>query len=523
MNTRLSMTLFAALLAGAVGLAGNAIAAPKLCDDGSRPPCGGGGGGAAPPDYGDLIILYRDPSGKPITTLFTEDPEGGMCQQPIAFPDNLGCPADGFVEVEDGEVLLVPVDPSTCGIDMAYAACTNEADFGRTNLARSSDEVLASQLDDVIINLAVADCTSLDPAGRLVYSSEIGSETMTGTIDSPLQNLAVYKELMLNGTIGPDLPQGATALDTAARGFGVAMDKAGEVNIDLLVYLNETLGLTEGTTILGEPVCVPVREEVTGEMQIVEKCFLNYGPHEEFPGYSYDRATNFGALPSPAYIPGEPAVAIDGWFEFLKTDDGGLSYYVEDGPILQTVFSDGAGGFEAGFTDGNIGGFAQAADDTRAVINFMHNWPVPADGDTEVPCTPTADPTDNYDLSISEQSGLQVPKQIVAGTEGREFTVSVANGGPDFASGTLTVTAVQGAGGDVLVNGVPGPFIFVFEGLLPGVSYATTQHFTIAEPHENTTILWTATVVPVDVDPYLDNNEVTATSNVRLTTGGGGH
>jgi len=157
------------------------------------------------------------------------------------------------------------------------------------------------------------------------------------------------------------------------------------------------------------------------------------------------------------------------------------------------------------------------------VINFMHNWPVPADGDTEVPCTPTADPTDNYDLSISEQSGLQVPKQIVAGTEGREFTVSVANGGPDFASGTLTVTAVQGAGGDVLVNGVPGPFIFVFEGLLPGVSYATTQHFTIAEPHENTTILWTATVVPVDVDPYLDNNEVTATSNVRLTTGGGGH
>ena len=62
---------------------------------------------------------------------------------------------------------------------------------------------------------------------------------------------------------------------------------------------------------------------------------------------------------------------------------------------------------DARFTDGNIGGFAQASDDTRAVINFMHAWPVPVDFVTPVPCEPSGDIT--YDVSISDVSGLQVP------------------------------------------------------------------------------------------------------------------
>ena len=57
-----------------------------------RPDDGGGGGGAAP-DYGDLIILYRDDNGVPIPSPAVQvpDPEtgllvdGGLCWQPIAF------------------------------------------------------------------------------------------------------------------------------------------------------------------------------------------------------------------------------------------------------------------------------------------------------------------------------------------------------------------------------------------------------------------------------------------------------
>jgi len=289
------------------------------------------------------------------------------------------------------------------------------------------------------------------------------------------------------------------------------MDKAGEVNVDLLVYLNEIMGLTEGTTILGAPICINVLEEVAGTMQFVEKCFLNYG------GLTYDRDANFEALPSPAYIPeGDPK---EGWFEFLM-DMGGGNFAITEGSIFATVFNS-----QGGFMDGNIGGFVQAADDTRAVINYMHTFAVPADSGTEVPCTPLPDPTLQYDLSISEKSGLKVPKQVVATTEGRELVVTIGNAGPSTAAGTITVTANTDAGGDVLIDGAPGPFVFEFSNVLPGASYTTpTYMFTIAEPHFSAKITWTAVVEPAagDEDPYMGNNAVTATSNVRVS-GGGGH
>ena len=489
MKTRLMLTLIAALAAGAICLSGDALAQGKGGGKGG----GGGGGGAAPPDYGDLIILYRDYRGVPIL-------DENQCQQPIGFP------SDTCDLVCEEEPCLVPVDPVTCAIDMSYATCTAEADFGRTNLSRSSDDVLASQLEDVILNLSIADCTSLDPAGRMVHSRWEGEELVTSTIDSPLQNLAVYKQLVRTGDIGVPLPEDASPLDTAARGFGVAIDKAGMVSIDLLAYLNQILGLTEGTTYLGDPICIDVKEEVMGSIELVEKCFLNYGV------YNYMRSTNFGALPSPAYIPESDPT--EGYFEFLFPDGDG--YIVKSGSILEYAF-------DSMDTDPlvNVAAFAQAADDTRAVINYMHNWPVPGEAETAVPCDAEPNGDDIYDLSISEMSGLQVPKMMVADTEGREFVVTVTNGGPDIASGHVTVTATPAAGGDVLIDGEPGPFVFEFENLQNGMSYATTQHFTIGEPYAVTSIVWTA-VVYGEYDANPTNNSVTERTNVKLTTGGGG-
>ena len=82
---------------------------------------------------------------------------------------------------------------------------------------------------------------------------------------------------------------------------------------------------------------------------------------------------------------------------------------------MDTVF-----GVDQGFIDGNIGGFTQAADDTREVINFMHDHPLPVGSETPVPYCgdPGIPPTDIvYDVSISEESGLQVPKRMVAGAK----------------------------------------------------------------------------------------------------------
>ena len=499
MKTRLSITLLGAFLIGTFGLSGGALA--QGGGGGGGGPGGGGGGDDASPDYGDLIFLYRDEWGKPIV-------DANMCQQPIGFPEPDLCPEEGLLWNDTDEVWLVPTDPNTCAIDTAHAACTDEVNFGRTNTARSSDAVLESQLEDVIIGLAIADCTTLDPAGRMVHSRYV-DELVTHTIDSPLQNLAVYKQLMREGTIGVPLPEGALPLETAARGLGVSIDKASEVNVDLVVYLNEILGLTDlDTPTILPKTCTLVKEEVMGSIELVQKCFLDYST------YGYTRGPNFESLPSPAYIPvGNPTLGI---FESLSKIDDNL-YKVAEGPILQTVFPDGFNWYEPGFTNGNIGGFAQAADDTRAVINFMHNWPVPADGETAIPCTAIPNPTLKYDLSISDQSGLKVPRQVVASTEGREFTVSVANAGPDLASGTIVVTAVRDDGGDVLVEGFePGLFDFEFEGLLPGLSFTTGPViFTLGLPHDRTKINWTATAEPGDVDPYMDNNTVTKTSNVR--------
>lgn len=492
-------TIIIAVMAALLLFGGDLLAA-KPPDAGNGG--GGGGGGGEPPDLGDLIELYRDSDGVPYLTL-------DRCWQPLPTAD---CPVECLVFGDDGietttdEPSVVAVDPLTCAISPQCATCTQEVDFGRINDVRSPDAVLASQLDDVIVNLATADCLSLDPAGRMVTSRVADDLTVTtSAIDSPLQNLAIYKQLILTGALGAPLPDGAGVLDTAARSLGAASDKTGEVSVDMVAYLNQIMGLTdEGvTTILGDPICIDIKQEVAGQVQLVEKCFL------DFSAYDYDRDANFGALPDPAYIPEDAPMA--GWFEYLEVLDPDIpSFQIVESLITTGVFQDLPA--EAS----SIAGFARAADDTRAVIDFMHSNPLPAGSVTPVPCLADPGGLISYDVSISDISGLQVPRQLVDGSEGREFTVSVANAGPDAASGTVTVIADAANGVDI--DGSPWTFTFI--DLPAGASQLDVQFFSV-NLGARTTIDWTATVVaPHDVNP--GNNTVYETTNVKVTSGGGG-
>jgi hypothetical protein len=492
---------------------------------GAKPPGAGngGGGGGEITDFGDLIILYRDDYGVPIPSpeMQVEDPEtgewvdGGLCWQPLAFnfsdppdPANVVCPDDCVtVSIPEGEI-VVAVDQYTCGVAAGCSGCTQEVDFGRVNEARSPDTVFESQLDDVIVNLSTADCLTLDPAGRVVASQVEDDLVTSRAIDSPLQNLAIYRELILMGTLGAPLPLlTADYLTTAARALGAASDKTGEFNVDMLAYLNQIMGLDGLPTTLDPKICETYREEVQGVIQPVNKCFLDYGD------FVYNRAMNFGALPDPAYIPEENIVLgiypVAGTFEYLAEKDPPTTpptFEIVQGPITTAVFAD-----EPGFLDGNIGGFAQAADDARAVINFMHSNPLPAGYETPLDCEASGEIF--YDLSISEQSGLQVPKNYVSGGE-REFFVNVTNLGPDPADGTVTVVAT---------NGVElGSWTFTITDLLAGQTASFTQYFTITTTSNR--INWSATVVadPPTADPNLGNNYVTASSTVRAAGGGGG-
>ena len=120
-----------------------------------------------------------------------------------------------------------------------------------------------------------------------------------------------------------------------------------------------------------------------------------------------------------------------------------------------------------------------------------------------------------YDLAISEQSGLQVPKNYVNGGE-REFFINVGNLGPDPANGTVTVIATG-------AEGALGEWNFDIEELPAGETASFTQFFTIST--SGRTISWTATVAagPPGTDPNPGNNTVKADTVVRASGGGGGH
>jgi len=487
------------------------------------PPPGKGGGGGAP-DYGDLIVIYRDEYGVPIPSPAVQvpDPEtgvlvdGGLCWQPVAAAagDDLDFLFAGEYN-ETGDPVYtadrrgIPVDQYTCGVEAEFATLTQEVDFGRINEARSPDDVFASQLEDVITKLATADTKSLDPAGRMVASTCPAEATTTSTIDSPLQSLAVYRQLMLTGKIGTPLPQEADWLLTAARALGTASDKSGGVNVDMVAYLNMIMGLDQAPVTFLAKRCVEMREEVQGTIQLVEKCFLDFGD------FGYDRAANFGALPSPAYIPGSEPEA--GWFEYLAETTPG-TFQIVQGPIFEAVF-----GTE--FSGGNVGAFARASDDTRAVISFMHANPVPDAYVTPVPCAATG--ATFVDVSISGVSGLQVPKNIIDGSSDREFIVTVANAGPDDATVTLTVTATTAIEGTVMADlgdglgFVESPFVFTETVITAGSSHAFSALISV-DIGERTTINWTAEATTVEADVNPANNEVNAVSNVKVTKGGGG-
>ncbi len=462
----------------------------------------GSGGTGGSQDLGDLFILYRDAYGVPILT-------ADSCQQPLAAP-GAALPAVGDIPActpsSPTASCLIPVDPATCAVMPGYETYTQEVDFGRTSVVRSPGSVLATQLEDALVNLATADCASLDPSGRLVTSTVTNGVVSSAEIDSPLQNLAIYRQLMLTGYLGAataPLALPAGPLDTAARGLGAASDKTGKVGVDIVVYLNQILGLTDEAVTTALPkICISVKEEVKGVVQMVRKCFLNYGP--EGGQYRYDRGSNFGSLPSPASIPAAGPLA--GWFEYLAVLDPTVpTFHIVNGSILGVV---PALSSAPALMAPNISGFAQAADDARAVIDFMHTWPVPGDYPTPLTCTPSG--ATHYDVSISSESGLQVPVRMVAGTEGREFTVAVANAGPDAATGTVEVTATDAKGAAIPTFPRTYPFT-----ILAGASQSWTEGFSV---NYTTTVTWRATATaPLDVN--TGNNAVIATT---MVTGRGG-
>lgn len=118
-----------------------------------------------------------------------------------------------------------------------------EVELGRLNVARAPGHVLERALNEAV--------SEYDPAMSSFYSQDADSAAAqlaadyanVPRIDSPLQNLALYEQLIKDG--GSPLPgvTPASNLDLAAIFLGSASDKTIPVSTDTVTAVNAILGL----------------------------------------------------------------------------------------------------------------------------------------------------------------------------------------------------------------------------------------------------------------------------------------
>ena len=301
-------------------------------EDSDRPDWAGTPGGSAgrgsPPDaggggdlYGDLYVILRDDQGVPILS------------------------PEGFVQPIDAEGNLLPLDAEGAVLP-EYETLVQEVEIGRTNVARAPEDVLDGRSEEVLEILNSATAISFDPAGRLVVTVD----GVTSTIDSPLENLSIYIALMETGTIeGVDNPalgdlflidgvKTIEDMEAAATFLAAATDKSSAFTTDEIAYLNLILDI---------------------EPQTIEGTDVTYSA-VDFSEFEYDREATFDGLLTTILV---------------QQDDG--SWVATEVDVYDVVFA----GEPDTATDGTLEAFTQAADDARAVINYIHEYEVPVTPD----------------------------------------------------------------------------------------------------------------------------------------------
>jgi len=265
--------------------------------------------------FGDLYVILRDENGVPILT------------------------PEGFVQPIDADGNPIPLDAEGAPIDPSLAI---EVELGRLNVGRAPNSVLDRRAQEVITLLNAATEITLDAAGRLV----ITVDGVAKTIDSPLENLAIYVALMTTGTIPgvSDLPgtefdhlvDGVfTAADmlSAASFLAAGRDKAGELTTDEVAYINAFL-----------------------DINTVKQGNVTYSDID-FSSFIYDRSDLYENVTVTVLI---------------QQPDG--SWVPTEVNVYEAVF--GSMDFSGA---GSLSVFAQAAEDARAIIEYIHEYALPAD------------------------------------------------------------------------------------------------------------------------------------------------
>lgn len=297
-------------------------------EDSDRPEWAGKGatkpGGGKPTTdkgdlYGDLYVILRDENGEPILKEITTEDGTIYVPQPL-----------------DADGNLIPLDDEGHPIDESL---TQEVELSRLNVARSPEKVTDRALDEAVAALNAAEDVKLDAAGRLV----VLNDGVWSTIDSPIENMALYLDLLDDGTIEgltnttvinklPTLADGKMTSDdlmTAATLLAATADKFTTLTLDAVMYVNNLLGVNDPAN----------------------------GEYIDLTSVDYTRSTVYSGVTA----------------DVLIDPEGDGTWTEQTVNIYDAVFD----GTDASATA--AAGYAQAVDDARAVINYIHEYAVPAE------------------------------------------------------------------------------------------------------------------------------------------------
>ena len=283
--------------------------------------------------FGDMYVLLRDDNGVPILVVWSDTNNDGV-------PDSYVESADGFVQPIDAEGNPIPLDEEGA-IYTGFEEDAQEVELGRLNVGRSPVYVLATRYEEAINTLNDPNVASIstDATGRILITYADGTSK---TIDAPLENLALYLEIMSTGTLTgvtstslftgdlANLVDGSLTtadLVDAASFFAAASDKFGTVGEDTIIYMNQILGLA---TYVGDD-------------------------YIDYKSFTYDRETTWGDVEVTLMLPG--------------TTEG--TWVETDVNIWEDFFK------EADASGSNVDGFATATNDLVQVIEYIHEYAVP--------------------------------------------------------------------------------------------------------------------------------------------------
>ncbi|MBI1423092.1 MAG: hypothetical protein GC149_06475 [Gammaproteobacteria bacterium] len=318
------------------------LSAEESSEDSDRPAWAGKnatapkpGGGSKGSDtrkgdlFGDLYIILRDDNGVPILVKWVDG-------QQVIYPGS-GSTEGWYVQPLDASGNPIPLDAEGHPVDESKVV---EVELGRLNIARAPEKVLDHSLVEALAKLSSATVVTLDPAGRLVVDGV--------AIDSPLENLALFKAIVSTPAVDGIITLTATATvdgKTVTYSFPISLEQAGLVAAAAIAAASDKTGTL-----------------TTDEVMYIAKFFgLDTQLSTFVSTWNYERDDVYTDDLKVWILEGVDTNG-DGVFDVYYPKEVVIRDVVEFNTVTPIV------------DDGNgIDSFAQAADDSVQVIEYVHD------------------------------------------------------------------------------------------------------------------------------------------------------